>query len=77
MAQRFSSQKADTIKLKKYAEEIQDTLNIIDKSSKKISVKFDTVKHSQAKLNNKMINLLRKMELLRNQGMPLELHEHK
>lgn len=76
LRRRFTTQQNEVAKLKEYATELTNTLSVIDKSSKKISLKFETLQQKQKKLFHQLLLILRKIELLRRQGDSIDQKEY-
>ena len=71
LKKRFEDHYSDTEKLKGYVSGLKDQLNVLDRALESSTVRFSELKSRQRRHHLKLLQVMRKLEVLRTKGLPL------
>lgn len=77
LKKRFEDQGTDCAKYRKQATELREVLETIEKSTRRTSLKVEALKAKQAQLYNRMLSVVRSVEVLRCRGVPVDSSERR
>jgi uncharacterized protein YhaN len=72
---RFDHQQTESIKLKEHSQNLREVLDTVELSNTQIETRFTALQMRQAHIYQKLMALLRKIEVLRCRGLPIEESE--
>jgi len=72
---RFDQQQAESLKLKEHLHNLKEVVDAVELSNTQISTRFSALQMKQVHIYQKLMALLRKVEVLRCHGKPLEESE--
>lgn len=72
---RFDQQQAESLKLKEHLQNLREVVDTVELSNTQISTRFNALQMKQVHIYQKLMALLRKVEVLRCRGIPLEESE--
>jgi hypothetical protein len=72
---RFDLQQSESAKLKEHTKSVREVLDAVDSSNMQIGARFQSLQMKQIHIYQKMLALLRKVEVLRCKGLPMEQAE--
>lgn len=71
LKKRFEDHYSDTEKLKGYVSGLKDQLHVLDRALESSTVRFSELKSRQRRHHLKLLQVMRKLEVLRTKGLPL------
>lgn len=74
---RFDHQQAETLKLKEHARNLKEVIEAVELSNTQMETRFSSLRMKQMHIYQKLMTLLRKVEVLRCRGLPMENSEIK
>lgn len=72
---RFDQQQSESLKLKEHTQNLREVLDSVELSNTQIETRFTALQMRQAHIYQKLMALLRKIEVLRCRGLPVEESE--
>ena len=75
LKERFDKQQIEIKSIQEHIKKIDDILHTINNTNSKINNKFSSLKIKQIQIFQKLLSLLRKIEVLRCRGVPMESSE--
>ena len=77
LKKRFTNQQDEAIKYKDHINNIFDVINAIALSNAQLSTKFDSLRDRQMGIYQQLLSIMRKIEVLRCHGTPVQAAEIK
>jgi len=74
---RFDHQQTETLKLKEHARNLKEVIEAVELSNTQLETRFSGLQMKQVHIYQKLMSLLRKVEVLRCRGLPMEATEVK
>jgi hypothetical protein len=74
---RFDQQQAESLKVKEHLQSVREVIDTVELSNTQIDTRFAALQMRQAHLYQKLLALLRKVEVLRCRGSAFEQSEEK
>ena len=77
LRRRFEIQNSECTKYQAHAVVLRGSIEAVDKSSRQIGLRVEALQLKQKQLYNRMLSVVRSVEVLRCQGVPMDLSERR
>lgn len=77
LSRRFDVQNVEAVQQAEFVKEITTTLETLDQAAVRMGKKYEEFKLKQTQLYVKLLYIMRKIEVLRCRGVPLDVNELK
>ena len=77
LRRRFEIQNSECAKYQAHAVVLRGSIEAVDKSSRQIGLRVEALQLKQKQLYNRMLSVVRSVEVLRCQGVPMDLSERR
>ena len=77
LRKRFENQNSECTKYRAHADELRGIMEAVEKSTRQTGLRVEALQSKQKQLYNKMLSVVRSVEVLRCQGVPIDSSERR